>query len=396
MGNGRSPRRSVLVYCCLLAAAGAVLGCQRPLVQRVEPLALTSKVPIERPQTVEVPAALPVGELAPPRPSATMDPPARAAAAEHAVPAAPTPLLDAISAKASHSEVADAAVLDVAETKPDPAHPQPAATTESPVPAAAKQAVVAVPQSAAPPVAGPETKIIVEHTPSSEPEPKSEPPGPDERWRDGLKTLLSVARDRAGKNDDAADEWALRYALVEWLSTADEQPGSTDWRTVVAPLAHSGNGSLSDTTLIAGELHKAIASLENRAPLEVASVELCRRVKGFGSYEPVDVSACKPGRAVIVYCELTGVRYEPQGDRFRSRVSAQVELRPNDGGAPVWTHELGVAEDSSPRRRRDYYVNYRLDLPADLAPGRYDLLVTQTDLATRQSASRTVPVTILP
>ncbi|MDR3634211.1 MAG: hypothetical protein P4L84_10415 [Isosphaeraceae bacterium] len=319
-----------------------------------------------------------------------------------AKPPAPTPLLDAIAAKAEKNVKVDLASLDVVETAPN-AEPKvpvaaatPAVTNTPTTQEAPAPAVVEVPSTEAPPVAGPETRIVIDRTTPKEPETKREPPSPAETWADGLKQLLAVARDQAGKNDGAADEWAQRYALLDWLNEPGEKPGSVPWRSVVAPLIHSAGGSLADTSALASELHKAVECLEDLSPLEVTSVQLCRRVKGFGCYDLMETTGCRPGRAVIVYCEMAGVRYEQDGDGFHSRVASEVELRPTGGEKAVWTHELGVAEDSCRRRRRDYYVNYRLDLPGDLPPGNYDMLLTQTDLVTHRSASRTAHVTVAP
>jgi hypothetical protein len=101
------------------------------------------------------------------------------------------------------------------------------------------------------------------------------------------------------------------------------------------------------------------------------------------------------GQHVLVYCELLGLRYEAKGDGFVSRVSSRIEIRPAGGGPIYWEHELGSAEDVCRRRRRDFYVNYRVELPKTLAPGAYDLRLTQTDLVANRSTSAEIPLSII-
>lgn len=406
MGNRRSPRRLRLGFACLLATAFAEAGCQRPLVQQVDPLPVTPNARKERSDTAVVPVTLPYPEAVADRlPRDTVVP---ARVAPPPAPATPTPILNAIAARATDKGKVSLASLGISELGPPAPVEAPKKELSAPVeapkdsgspatvlpesPPAEPPAVVAVPASEAPPIAGPETKIVIAPATRKEPEKK---PEPAKLWRDGLEQLRNVARDQAGKNDDEAAEWSLRFALLDWLSHDGAKPGDARWRTVLAPLIHSADGSLADETALAAELHSAVAVLEEYAPLEITAIQLCRKVNGFGSYVPIDSSGCKAGRSLIVYCEMAGVRYEQEGELFHSKLSSRAELRVVGGGSPIWTHEQDVAHDSCRRRRRDYYVNYRLDLPQDLPPGSYELLLTQTDLTTNQSASRTAPVTIV-
>ena len=67
-----------------------------------------------------------------------------------------------------------------------------------------------------------------------------------------------------------------------------------------------------------------------------------------------------------------------------------------EAGPVVWEQAPGTAEDVCPRRRRDYYVNYRITLPESLAPGSYQLRLIQDDLVANHTASRAVPFVIQP
>jgi hypothetical protein len=130
--------------------------------------------------------------------------------------------------------------------------------------------------------------------------------------------------------------------------------------------------------------------------LASGELRLCRRVFGFGSFEPLASERVKAGQHLLLYCELTGIQYEERGADFVSRISSRVEIKPEDGGPVLWTRELGDAQDVCRRRRRDYYVNYRVDLPKTLVAGRYRLRLLQTDLVAGSSTSSEIPFEITP
>jgi hypothetical protein len=129
---------------------------------------------------------------------------------------------------------------------------------------------------------------------------------------------------------------------------------------------------------------------------EITELCLCRNVLGFGSYEPLDHSTIKAGERVLVYCELAGLEYEPRGDAFLSRLSSRIELRAAGNGPIVWEQAMGSAEDVCRKRRRDYYVNYRIELPRSLKPGSYHLRLIQTDLVAGRATSGEIPLVITP
>jgi hypothetical protein len=131
-----------------------------------------------------------------------------------------------------------------------------------------------------------------------------------------------------------------------------------------------------------------------QSPLGISELRLCRKVFGFGSFEPLVDDRVKVGQHLLVYCELTGLQYEVRDGDFASRISSRVEVKPAAGGPVLWKRELGDAEDVCRRRRRDYYVNYRVELPKSLGPGSYRLRLLQTDLIAGCSTSADIPLEI--
>ncbi len=118
-------------------------------------------------------------------------------------------------------------------------------------------------------------------------------------------------------------------------------------------------------------------------------------MKDFGSFEAIDHQQVTTGRPMLVYCEMAGLEYRPRGEVFVSRLAAQIELRSGSDGPVVWEQAPGTAEDVCNRRRRDYYVSYRIELPRTLEPGPYRLRLVQTDLVGNRVASREIPITVV-
>jgi hypothetical protein len=131
-------------------------------------------------------------------------------------------------------------------------------------------------------------------------------------------------------------------------------------------------------------------------PLGIDKLRLCRKVHGFGSFEPIGESQVKAGQRILVYCEMTGMQYEAKNAAFVSRLASKIEICSAENGAVQWTRELGPAEDVCGSRRHDFYVNYRVDVPKTLAPGLYRLRLTQSDLIGHRTTSADLSFDIIP
>src|SRR5262249_35967109 len=122
-------------------------------------------------------------------------------------------------------------------------------------------------------------------------------------------------------------------------------------------------------------------------------------VRGFAEYDVIDASALRPGRTIIVYCQMVGLVYEPMGvgdERFRSRLGSRVELVRDGVSEPVWSQDFDPADDVCRKPRQDYYASYPIVLPMRLAPGTYYLRLIQTDTLAERSTRRELTLTIRP
>lgn len=113
---------------------------------------------------------------------------------------------------------------------------------------------------------------------------------------------------------------------------------------------------------------------------------LCKRVDGFGQYEPISPgyrfcpgSAGFPGERVLLYGELASPPGYTTAGTFRTKLSGEVEiLRQND---PVVVCKLGFPgrEDCSRTPRKDHHLVYSFHVPPGLPPGKYTLRVNARD-----------------
>ena len=191
-------------------------------------------------------------------------------------------------------------------------------------------------------------------------------------------------------------------APAEPIKVTPQHPSLLAGTPELPPTPDTGKPGKSEPSLTPKDTTEASAAKDFKAtspdesPLGIGDLRLCRRVLGFGSFEPLPSERVKVGQQLLLYCELTGIQYEERGTDFVSRISSRVEVKPADGGAVLWSRELGDAQDLCRRRRRDYYVNYRVDLPRTIGPGKYRLRLLQTDLVAGSSASSDIPIEVAP
>lgn len=124
--------------------------------------------------------------------------------------------------------------------------------------------------------------------------------------------------------------------------------------------------------------------------LAFGTVSLCSRVDGFGRYTPLGARGRAAGdpmrflagrvQPAIVYCELDHFTQSEDGERegYTSEFTTRIELF-HDDGSRQWRADEATIRDHTLTRRRDLYLVQRIDLPANLSVGKYNLKVTVRD-----------------
>ncbi|MFO0958299.1 MAG: hypothetical protein U0800_12870 [Isosphaeraceae bacterium] len=411
-----------------LALVIASSGCRFLPIRRAEPISPTRGGPDADPMAPASPAPLPIAisraePVIPPllepvsdeealgtsvaiaRPPAPTPAPATAAAPA----ASPTPLLDAALARARAEKAMVVEAAREADPAPQPQRqPQPAKVPAPPAPpiqAALSPSAEALP----PPQAEPAQDLGPEPEADTPPEPLPIAPsaltqrGPRPRpvaQSSGDPVADEAAdRPRTPARDPAGRDGVIRTDLEIRPRAQDEpRPAPVDdhARQATAPMPPLPAGPIARNQPVA----EAISSLDpadaRPAGPIIADLALCRRVRGFAEYDAIDAASLRAGRPVIVYSQISGLRYDPTGDKFHSRLASRIELIRVGSRTVAWSQEFEPADDVCRRPRQDYYASYPLLLPAQLEPGTYHLRLIQTDTLAGLEASRELTLTLRP
>ena len=283
-----------------------------------------------------------------------------------------------------------------------------------PMPAAAPIATPAAPVvPAAAPHAGSDTPQEMPESadflPTATASPSSAAVGPAPA-SDPLGRRLAKQAE-AAPHDPAAQ---LDYQLYQMLNGGPEPSApmlSSDLRlppeerdevaAVVDGLSNFRGGLRADPDAPVARQEQPLADMLERmrstADLTIGPVALCRRVEGFGRYDPVSPARFPMGRPtqVIVYYQLDGVQPQRSTDgRWEAHLTQQASLY-NEAGTKVWGLAPRPVTDVCRDRRRDFYAFEMVTLPATLPIGAYRLKMSvTTDRATNKQAEGDVPLWI--
>jgi hypothetical protein len=188
--------------------------------------------------------------------------------------------------------------------------------------------------------------------------------------------------------------------------SGDQATTARQLRKTLGEIA-SSESLAGDPTQLAGVLGGAsreLAPPTHRAGLELGAVALCTRVESFGRYTPYERTRFLAGRSVpiIIYTEVEGFsQSEDASDgasRWTVQVSQELALYLDSDGSRQWRQAEQTVKDSSRSKRRDYYLVQRIDLPANLSVGKYNLKVIVRDrspAAGNSELERTIPIEIV-
>ncbi|NBC10892.1 MAG: hypothetical protein GVY24_04045 [Planctomycetes bacterium] len=245
---------------------------------------------------------------------------------------------------------------------------------------------------AAQPSADEDAPPQVKTTDESEPAAKRKPAPADAAALDRAELLDALlARVRRGSGT------AMQKALDEALLTAAD-PGRPIDPDAMAPLDDTQREQVAQfqsmVQLFRHQLTASDGRVDRRAveialddlfgslPLSIRTAELCRRVEGFGVYEPFESRTFMAGRdnKMIIYLELENFTPVEIGNgQHEVRLSQEVALYTDWDGQKVWRHETQQIVDRSRNQRRDFFVVQMITLPARLNVGKYILKVDVTD-----------------
>ena len=142
----------------------------------------------------------------------------------------------------------------------------------------------------------------------------------------------------------------------------------------------TGNPVASRRLTLALQSHRRGAeNLSQLANLEVLNLSFCTEVDSFGVTTKFPQYNFRPDQEVLLYCELENFVSEQVRGGFETQLQGSYEIIDSDGRR-VADQLLPEDTDTCGRRRRDFYIAYRLHMPANIEPGRYHLKLTVEDM----------------
>lgn len=138
---------------------------------------------------------------------------------------------------------------------------------------------------------------------------------------------------------------------------------------------------------------EATSKLAIAAPLVLKGLAFATEVQSFGSYRGFDKYEFSPGQELLLYAEVENFQSEPTPKGYHTKLRSRYQIL-NAAGVPVAEQEFPVTEEYCRRMRRDFFIAYPVQLPADLQPGRYTLKLSLEDLYRGQVCQSSVDFTI--
>lgn len=158
--------------------------------------------------------------------------------------------------------------------------------------------------------------------------------------------------------------------------------------------------NLAETLLARGYPGPALAAFDRAAsdfwdasPLQLRTVVFADSVEGYANYTPRPNATFHPGDTLRIYLEPIGFAFTPDGDGFRSALSADLEIHTPGGLILARSDDFGRLEWRGRTRMHEVQGTIALPLP-DLKPGAYQLLLTLKDEGSTKTTTATLPFSV--
>ncbi|MCH2114207.1 MAG: hypothetical protein MK171_04770 [Pirellulales bacterium] len=174
------------------------------------------------------------------------------------------------------------------------------------------------------------------------------------------------------------DYWAEQISTIATFFDNRRQPD--DKRRAAGSLVH---------------LDQARAELAELATLEVRNLAFVDSVGGYGVYEQCKTPQFLPGEHVSLYGEVENFCSTlSKEEGYCTKISSSYEVV-DLHGQRVDGREFPDVEDCCQRLRRDFHMQFGIDLPTRIYPGEYQLRVIITDGMSHKIGQASVPFEIV-
>jgi len=242
---------------------------------------------------------------------------------------------------------------------------------------------------------------------------------PGTYWEEELQRLTElieaeVAAMDAGATPEEKLEYIKRHVWLRMLYLMADQPVQAQqaisglqpseqefWTEMFWALSSyfdvQGVPDESDrASLTVAQLASAHRQLAEQARLELHNTSLCYRIDGFGSIQPFERDEFQAGQPILLYTEVRNFQSDlADNGQFVTRLKSHISIRRQGvTGEIADENTFPATEDFCQTHRTDYYHSYRIDLPQNLAPGKYALVLTVEDELSGKSATTALDLTI--
>jgi hypothetical protein len=140
---------------------------------------------------------------------------------------------------------------------------------------------------------------------------------------------------------------------------------------------------------------KALTNLAAVSNLEVRNAAFCSEVEGFGVVEKFPDHNFKPDQELLLYCELDNfVSSFMEKKGYETQLQGSYEIV-DTNGRRVADQLLPMDSHICRNQRRDYFIAYRIYMPQNIEPGRYQLKLIVEDLKGRKFGQSTLDFQIV-
>ncbi|MCG8448720.1 MAG: hypothetical protein MI725_03945 [Pirellulales bacterium] len=230
-------------------------------------------------------------------------------------------------------------------------------------------------------------------------------------WRDHLELAIAELQQEINRPPSSTEEvhQHLRLRMLHLLAGHEEDallpisgasPAMQDYwarqllaiSTFLDRRRQPDDKQRADGSLV--HFDRARAKLAELATLQVRNLIFVESVDGYGVYQPRAKVQFRPGEQVSLYGEVENFQSTSTKDGYRTKFGASYEVS-DLNGQRVDGRAFPDVEDLCQNIRRDFHMQYGINLPTRIYPGKYELKVIITDQLSHKIGQASVPFEIV-
>lgn len=203
-----------------------------------------------------------------------------------------------------------------------------------------------------------------------------------------LETMLRLQYLLAGDRDEATKP-------IDDLPPAEQEYWKHQMFELADMLSDRNTGDARRYGLALHALDEATARLAELSSLSLRSAAFCKGVRDFGSIERFERPDFTRNQEVLLYVEIRNFASKKISDAtFETELQGSYRVVDRSGASKA-ERVLPLDKQTCANRRRDYYIAYRLFIPAELDPGAYTLELTIEDKKAGKSTNTRVDFNVV-